>query len=189
MLITIDNLLGTPIMSLQTGTQLAVTTSAILDPRQMVITAFYAEGANLDHTPSVLYPSDIRELSDIGMIIDNADKIMSLEGLVRLEEIIGFGFELSGLKVVDERGHKLGKVSGYSVDSVSYSVMQVYTEQSLVRSFGTHGSTIHRTQIVSVSNDALVVQSPTVRDEVRKVTDDAKRAFANPFRGGVQPDN
>lgn len=189
MLVTIENLLNVPIMSLQTGAQLAKTTSAIIDPRQLVLSAFYVEGSNLDSSPSVLHPNDIRELSDIGMIIDNAHKIMSLDGLVRLNEIIGFEFELLGLKVVDERGHKLGRVSGYSLDASSYSVMQVYTEQSLIRSFGTLGSTIHRTQIVSVSNDALVVQSPTVRDEVKKVTDDAKRAFTNPFRGSAQPDN
>lgn len=188
MLISIDNLLNTPIMSLQTGTQLASTVRAIVDPRQLVVAAFYVEGGTLDHNPSVLHPSDIRELSDLGMIIDNADKIMSLDGLVRLQQIIDYDFELIGLKVIDEHGRKLGKVSGYSVDGSSYSIMQLYTEQSLIRSFGTLGNTIHRSQIVSVSNEVLVVQSPTVRDEVKKVTDDAKRAFANPFRGGAQPD-
>lgn len=175
-------------MSLQTGTQLATTTEPVVDPRQLVVSAFYVEGSGLGAEPSVVHPSDIRELSDIGMIIDNADKIMSLDGLVRLNEIIGFGFQLSGLRVVDERGRKLGKVSGYSVDSTSYSVIQVYTEQSLIRSLGALGSTIHRSQIVSVNNEQLIVQSPSVRDEVKKVTDDATKAFVNPFRGGAQPD-
>jgi uncharacterized protein YrrD len=190
MLVSIDNLLGVPIMSLQTGTQLAETLAPIIDPRQLTIVAFYVEGGGLEQSPSILHPADIRELSDIGMIIDDTDKLMSLDGLVRLEEIIGFKFELDGLKVVDEQGHKLGKVSGYSVDTTSYMVMQVYTEQSFIRSLSNMGSTIHRSQIVSVSNDALVVQSPTVRDEVKKVAQDASKAFTNPFRnGGTQPDN
>lgn len=189
MLITIDSLIRVPVMSLQTGAQLAETTSAIVDPRHLTITAFYVEGSNLDHSPSILHPTDIRELSDIGMIIDNATKLMSLEGLVRLKEVIDFKFELNGLKVVDEHGRKLGKVSGYSVDTMNYTIMQVYTERSLLRSFSTIGNTIHRTQIISVSNDALVVQSPTVREEVTQVAKDAGQAFVNPFRGGVQPEN
>ena len=188
MLISIDNLLEMPVMSLQTGAQLAQATGVILDPRQLTIAAFYVEGGGLEQSPSILHPSDIRELSDIGFIVDDATKLMSLEGLVRLEEIIGFGFELIGLKVVDEHKRKLGKVSGYSVETGDYTVMQIYTEQSLLRSISTMSSTIHRSQVVSVNNKVLVVQTPTVREEVTKAAQDASKAFVNPFRGGTIPD-
>jgi uncharacterized protein YrrD len=190
MLVSIDHLIGTPIMSLQTGTKLAETTAAIVDPRSLAIAAFYVEGPGLDASPSILHPSDIRELSDIGMIVDSTEKLMSLEGLVRLQEIVDFGFELLGLKVIDEHKRKLGKVASYSVETVSYSVMQVYTEQSLIRSLSTTGNTIHREQIISVNNELMVVQSPTIRGGVAKVAEDAGKAFVNPFRTGpAQPDN
>lgn len=177
-------------MSLQTGAQLAETTAAVVDPRQLSIAAFYVEGTGLEQNPSILHPSDIRELSDIGIIIDDTDKLMSLDGLVRLQEIIDFEFELIGLKVIDEHRRKLGKVAGYSVETLNYSIMQIYTSQSLIRSLSTMGSTIHREQIISVTNDVIVVQSPTVRDEVTKAAQGARNAFVNPFRSGdVQPDN
>lgn len=189
MLIAIDNLLGIPVMSLQTGTELAETTAAIVDPRHLSIVAFYVEGAGLEVSPSILHPSDIREISDIGIIVDSTEKLMSLDGLVRLEEIIEFDFELIGLKVVDEHRRKLGKVASYSVETTGYSIMQIYTEQSLLRSLSNIGNTIHREQIISVTNDVMVVQSPTVREGVSKVAQDAS-AFVNPFRsGGAQPDN
>jgi uncharacterized protein YrrD len=187
MLVSIDQLLNMPVMSLQTGAQLAETMTAIVDPRQMSIAAFYVEGAGLEQSPSILHPVDIRELSDIGFIVDDADKLMSLDGLVRLEEIIGFEFELIGLKVVDEHKRKLGKVSGYAVDTEDYTIMQIYTEQSFIRSISTMSSIIHRAQIISVNNKQMVVQSPTVRDEVRQVAKDAGRAFANPFRRSTLP--
>ena len=190
MLISIDNLLGIPVMSLQTGTQLAETTAAIVDPRQLSIVAFYVDGSGLEESPSILHPADIRELSDIGIIVDSTEKLMSLEGLVRLEEIIGFEFELIGLKVIDEHKRKLGKVASYSVETNGYTIMQIYTEQSLIRSLSTMGNTIHREQIVSVNNEVMVVQSPTVREGVAKAAQDASSAFVNPFRnGGAQPDN
>ena len=170
-------------MSLQTGAQLAETTSVIVDPRQLTIAAFYVEGSGLEQSPSILHPSDIRELSDIGIIVDDADKLMSLDGLVRLKEIIDFDFELMGLKVVDEHKRKLGKVSSYSVETMDYTIIQIYTEQSLLRSFSTMSNTIHRSQIISVNNKQMVVQAPTVRDEVKQVAKDARQAFVNPFRG------
>lgn len=177
-------------MSLQTGTQLAETTAAVVDPRQLSIAAFYVEGSGLEQSPSILHPSDIRELSDIGIIVDNTEKLMSLDGLVRLQEIIDFEFDLIGLKVIDEHRRKLGKVASYSVETLNYSIMQIYTSQSLIRSLSTMGNTIHREQIISVTNDVMVVQSPTVRDEVAKAAKDARSAFINPFRSGdAQPDN
>jgi uncharacterized protein YrrD len=184
MLISIENLLDIPVMSLQTGSQLAETTAAIVDPRQLTIAAFYVEGAGLEESPSILHPVDIRELSDIGMIVDDADKLMSLDGLVRLKEVIDFEFELIGLKVVDEHKRKLGKVSGYSIETTDYTIVQIYTEQSLLRSISTMSNTIHRSQVISVSNKQMVVQAPTVRDEVKQVAKDARQAFVNPFRGG-----
>lgn len=187
MLVSIEQLLTMPVMSLQTGAQLAQTVSAIVDPRQMSIAAFYVDGPNLEVSPSILHPVDIRELSDIGFIVDDADKLMSLDGLVRLEEIIGFDFEIIGLKVVDEHKRKLGKVAGYAVDTDNYTIMQIYTEQSFLRSISTMNSIIHREQIISVNNKQMVVQSPTVRDEVRQVAEDASRAFSNPFRRSAQP--
>lgn len=184
MLISIENLLDVPVMSLQTGSQLAETTAAVVDPRQLTIAAFYVEGAGLEESPSILHPVDIRELSDIGMIVDDADKLMSLDGLVRLKEVIDFEFELIGLKVVDEHKRKLGKVSGYSIETSDYTIVQIYTEQSLLRSISTMSNTIHRSQVISVNNRQMVVQAPTVRDEVKQVAKDARQAFANPFRGG-----
>lgn len=184
MLISIENLLDVPVMSLQTGSQLAETTAAVVDPRQLTIAAFYVEGPGLEESPSILHPIDIRELSDIGMIVDDADKLMSLDGLIRLKEVIDFEFELIGLKVVDEHKRKLGKVSGYSIDTTDYTIVQIYTEQSLLRSISTMSNTIHRSQVISVSNKQMVVQAPTVRDEVKQVAKDARQAFVNPFRGG-----
>ena len=190
MLISIENLLTVPVMSLQTGAQLAETTAALVDPRQLTIAAFYVEGAGLEQSPSVLHPSDIRELSDIGMIVDDATKLTSLDGLVRLQEIIDFGFELIDLKVIDENKRKLGKVSAYSVETVDYTIMQIYTEQSLIRSLGTAGNVIHRSQGISVNNDVLVDHSPTVREDNQEVAVDSSGVFVNPFRSGsAQPDN
>lgn len=185
MLLPIKRLLDTPIMSLQTGSELAHTTSPIIDPHKMTIVAFYVEGRLLEINPSVLHVIDIRELSDIGMIIDSSDKLMTTDGLVRLQDIIDYGFELNGIQVVDEQGRKYGKVSDYAIDPDSYTIQQIYTEQSLLKSLSNVSNVIHRSQIVSVTNERIVIKSPTVpADEVEE--GGIARALANPFRAKPQ---
>jgi sporulation protein YlmC with PRC-barrel domain len=141
----------------------------------------------LDQHPSILHVSDIRELSDVGMIIDNSDKLMSPDGLVRLQQIIDFHFKLIGVKVVDERGHKLGKVKDYVIEPETYTIQQLYTEQSLLKSISTMSNVIHRSQIISVTNEHITVSSPTIRDEIRNTAKES--GFTNPFRKGELPGN
>ena len=185
MLLPIERLLDAPIMSLQTGAELARIDEPIIDPRTMSVMAFYVKGNLVEETPSVLHVSDIRELSDIGIIIDDSDKLMGTEGLVRLQEIIDFGFILPGIKVSDDRGQKLGKVNDYVIDPETFDVIQIYTEQSLLRSLANASNVIHRSQIVSVTNQQIVVKSAIIPSE-RSATEAVADAFVNPFRSAPQ---
>src|SRR5690606_20388315 len=106
--------------------------------------------------------------------------LMSPEGLVRLQEIIDFDFHLNGTKVVDEHGHNLGKVDGFAMEPETYSIQQIYTKPTLMRSLTATTGIIHRNQIISVTNERIVVKSPTIVDEVKQ---QAGQAFANPFSG------
>jgi uncharacterized protein YrrD len=188
MLVSLKNLIDIPIMSLQTGSELARTVSPVIDPRQLTIIAFYVEGPSITYRPCVLHPSDIREIGDVGFIIDSDSKLMSLDGLVRLNEVIDFSFNILGLRVIDQNKRKLGKVSGYSIETEGFTIQQIYTEQSLLRSVSTAANTIHRSQIITVNDKEIVVQSPTVKEELQQVASSA-RSFANPFRGtSVQSD-
>ena len=173
-------------MSLQTGAELARIREPIIDPRQMVIVAFYVDGRMLDQHPSVLHVVDIRELSDIGIIIDDSDKLMSPEGLVRLQQIIDFHFKLIGIRVVDEQGHNLGKVNDYVVEPNTFTIQQLYTEQSLFKSLTTVSNVIHSSQIISVTNDRITVSSPTIREGVSEAAKTA--GFTNPFRKSELPE-
>lgn len=179
---TITSLLNLPVMSLHTGSRLAITSGVIIDPRKLTIAAFYVEGAMVS-SPAVLHPIDIREIGELGFIVDNDTKLMSLDGLVRLEEIIDFRCELIGLRVIDEDGRKLGKVSGYSIETEGYTIQQITTEQSLFRSFTSTGNTIHRSQIVSVSRQGILVKSTRISQAIQDASVPS-HSFANPFRAG-----
>ncbi len=189
MLLPIKRFLQVPVMSIQTGTQLAQTSGVIVDPRTLTVVAFLVSHNMESREQTILYPEDIREQSNIGMIVDSSDSLMTLDGLVRLQEIIDFDFELVGTVVENESGKRLGKVFDYAIDGDTFSIQQIYTKPTLLKSISSTGLTIHRSQVVTVTNERLVVKDATIKDEARQPA--TSRSFVNPFRSptpGQQPE-
>lgn len=149
-------------MSLQTGTQIGMAVRHIVDPRRLNIVAFYCEGPLIDFSPAILHTTDIREFSSIGLIVDSADNIMPPDDLVRLKEILDYNFELEGMQVIEEGGHKLGKIGGYTVDSDSFYIVKLQVRPTLLQSFGRAELLIDRTQISEINDKHIVVRRATV---------------------------
>jgi sporulation protein YlmC with PRC-barrel domain len=186
MLIPYDRLLQTPVMSLQTGTELARTDKVLIDPRDLTIVAYQLDGPVLDIRPSYLRPLDVRELSNMGLIVDSSDEFVGIDDVIRIKQVHDYQFDLIGLEVIDEKLKKLGKVASYNVDSDSFSVQQIVVKRPLLKSFGESQLLIHRTQIVEVSVSHIKVASGSnTQSSARPV-----REYSNPFRQtSVQPES
>ncbi|HET8690420.1 MAG TPA: hypothetical protein VFL81_03200 [Candidatus Saccharimonadales bacterium] len=187
MLLPIERFADAPLVSLQLETRIASLAEPIIDPRQLKLVAFYVDSPKSTDGDLVIFTGDIREVNPrLGMIIDNDDVITPLDDLVRLKEIIDFDFHLPGVKVVDERGRKYGKVTSYSLDPNSFFIEQLTVEPNILRSLNNAASLIHRNQIISVTNKQIVIKSPTVKAKqaIRQSAD-----FVNPFRDIKQPES
>ncbi len=184
MLLTIANMIDTPVMSLQTGTELARIGQPIINPHNLKIVAFYVHGPLVDFEPAVLFADDIRELGELGAIVDSTDNIMPPDGLVRLEEVINYGFKLDNIHVVDDRKHKLGRVENYTLDPDTFMVQQLYLKPTLMKQFSLASLTINRSQIVSIDNQKIIVRAPSVKDKVAKTVGNVAKSvpLENPFR-------
>lgn len=178
MLIPIDRLLNRPVMSLQTGGELARTSELIIDPRQLTIAAIYVVGKLLDHSPSILHTADIRELGPLGCIVNDSSALMPPDDLVRLQEIIDFDFRLIGIRVEDEDGRKLGKVQSATFEPTTYTIQQIITEQSWLQSIMESSHVIHRSQIIAVTNQKIVVHSAETKDQAP-----ARKRLTTPLSG------
>lgn len=188
MLLLSEQLKNVPVMSLQTGTELARTTECIIDPRSLSIPALYVSGPQVDHPPAVLHTDDIREAGELGFIIDGSTKIMELDGLVRLNEIIGYGFSLLSCTVFDQLNTKLGVVSDFSFDPQNFAIQQIYIRQPFLKRFSSTSHIINRSQIVSITRDKIVVDTP-INQEPAKESTESPTGFINPFRSqSPQPD-
>ena len=179
MLIPADNLTHMPVMSLQTGSELARTKTALIDPRTLTILAYEVSGPLLDRQPSYLRVVDIREIGNLGFIVDSSDEFVGLDDVIKLKEVHDFGFELNGITVVDEHHRKLGKVHGYVIEAGSFTIQQLQVKRPLLRSLNDTELLVNRSQIVNVTNDAITVKDATAPPEAIQQT---VRNYANPFR-------
>ena len=179
----VQNFIGTPVMSLQTGTELAATSQPVIDPRRLEIVAFYLEGSLLDFNPALLLAEDIREVSDIGFIINSSEELVSPEDMFSMQEILDLQFALEGMAVFDDTGSKLGKVMTYSVNSANFLVQQLYVQRPFLQNLVNTELLIHRSQIVNVTNKAITVRS--TRTPIKNpVATAQEKLFYNPFRSG-----
>jgi sporulation protein YlmC with PRC-barrel domain len=180
MLFPSERLIDTPIMSLQTGSELARTKSALIDPRNLKIVAYELSGYRLEQQPTLLLTKDIREISSLGIIIDSSDEFIGVEDVVRINEIYSLQFSLINKIVRDEKNSKLGKVIDYSMEPNSFIIKQLIVRRPLLKSFSDTEIIVDRTQIVEV-NDTTVIIKHDEREPAP--AQQAVKSFANPFRG------
>ncbi len=186
MLIPFERFVDTPVMSLQTGSELARTSNILVDPRDLTIVAYELTGPVLDQRPSFLRPVDVRELSNLGLIVDSSDEFVGLDDVIRINQVYDYHFSLLGLDVIDEKKKKLGKIQGFNVDSGSFSVQQITVKRPLLKSFGETELLIHRSQIIEVRESFVSVRSETTEEPTKS----SIRELANPFRTtNVQPES
>ena len=181
MLIFKDQLLDIPVMSLQTGAPIAHTASFIVDPRNLKVVGFYCSGPRLDVNPAILVTTDIREIGGMGIIVDNADVLASPDDLVRLKEVLSYQFTLDQKPVVDQLGHKLGRVLDFTLDSKSLYIVKLQVRPSGVwNSLKTTQLMIDRTEVVEVTDSQIIVKHAAIKEEATPAA--AKPILQNPFR-------
>ncbi len=186
MLILGTRLHNTPVMSLQTGGQLARTEKPIIDPGTLKIIAYEIDGPLLSSRPALLRTADIREFSRIGMIIDSNDEIIGLDDVIQIEKLYNLGFPLVGMTVVDDQKHRLGKVEDYTIDTASFIIQQLTVKRGFFKGLTDTGLLINRTQILEINDDMIVVKSASKRS-AEPIIRATRTEFINPFRS-TQPE-
>ena len=180
MILLESTLKNIPIMGVQTGSQLAHLSSAVIDPATLSIIAYQVDGHLLSHHPTYLRIADIRELSDIGVIIDSIDEFVEPGDVIKLDQIIRLNFPLIGMKVRDEKGSSLGKVIDFTLDTGSFYIQQLTVRRPMMRSLTDTELLIHRTQIIEINDKAIVVHSQAKAPEPERT--DVVGSYVNPFR-------
>jgi uncharacterized protein YrrD len=179
MLIAGSRIIDAPVMGLQTGGELARTKKAIINPRTLEIVAYELTGPLLNTQPSLLRVADVREFSDIGLIVDSSDEFVSPEDIIKLNEIYQLDFDPVGMHVIDEKKNKLGKVDSYIIETGGFVVQQLSVKRPLLKSFTDTHLLIHRTQITEINDEVIKVRSEVKPQPVSRAQ---RGTYHNPFR-------
>lgn len=180
MLLLASRLASTPVMSLQTGGELAKVTTPVIDPATLKIVAYRVKSPLLASSDLLLRIEDVREFSDMGFIIDSNDDFIESNDVIAIAELLKLNFSLDRRQVIDEKRHTLGKIIDYTVDVESFYVQQLTVKRPFLKSLNDTELLVHRTQIIEINDEAIVVHSRAEVPEHTKLT--APGSYANPFR-------
>ncbi len=187
MLLLAEKLQSAPVMSLQTGAEIARAEEAIIDPGVLDVVAYRVSGSRLEHNETILLTRDIREVGAIGLIIDSADELVALDEILKIKELTKLHFELIGLNVIDDLKHKLGKIYDYTVDPFTFTIHQIHVKRPLLKSLQTSDLIISRKQIIEVNNESIIVSSASLKERPSPAS--LAGNFINPFRSASPPNN
>jgi hypothetical protein len=172
-------------MGLQTGGELARTEREIINPHTLEVVAYELTGSLLDTRPTLLRVADVREFSDIGMIVDSSDEFVSPSDIIKLDEIYNLHFVLIGKTVIDTKRRKLGKVDGYTIETGGFVIQQLSIKRPFLKSLNDAQLLVHRSQIKEVNDHEIIVESEIkpAAPVMRAVRD----TYTNPFRKSAGP--
>ncbi len=183
MLVYASRLIGARVLSVQAGGAIAQVSEPIIDPDTLKIIAFRLSGPLVNKSPAnILDVSSIREYSNYGIVIDNIDELVAPDDVVKIAKVLELNFNLIGLKVETKKGSKLGKISNYTVTSDNFTTQQIIVKRPVIKSFVDPELTIHRKEIVEITDYKVIVKDEEKVIKARAEKEDFVPNFVNPFR-------
>ena len=179
MILLESTLKGAPILGLQTSDEIARLDNPVIDPATLAILAYEVKSPRLSET-TLLRIADVREMSDIGLIVDSADEFIGLDDVIKIRQIYDLHFSIIGKLVTDERRRKLGRVIDFTIETGNFVIQQLTVRRPIFRSLNDTELLIHRSQIIEINDNSIVVHSQA--DIPEKELHEVPGSYINPFR-------
>lgn len=162
-----ESFIGVDVLSLRTGSPIATTTQAIINPNNLRIEGWHVVDRFDKKKPLILLGSDVRDFLDKGIVVNDHEVLTAPKELVRLKPILELEFELIGKPVTTQSNKKVGKVSDYALESSSLFIKKLYVSQSLVKNFSGGTLSIDRQQIIEITTRRIIIDDPVDKATVK----------------------
>lgn len=154
------SLYSRPVMSMRTGSQIAMALEPIINPHNLKILGWWCKTAGARGN-LVLLAEDVREVMPQGLAVNDEEALVAPEDLVRHREILDIKFQLID-KTVKTKRQKLGKVSDFSYNDGMF-VQKLYVARPVTKIFSSQDTLlIDRTQILEVTDAYILVRDSEV---------------------------
>ena len=144
------------VLSIRTGDVVGKVTAPIIQPEGLNVAGFFVKPLR-EREDKVLVASDVREIGLGGLIIDDEEKLMDKDDLIRLKDVIKIDYKIIGKKVQTDKGRKIGKAQDYAVDDLTWEIQKIYAGRSILSDLTSTGVVIDRKQITEVTDKKIIV--------------------------------
>ena len=182
MIVYNSRLVGATVLSVQAGGPIGQISAPIIDPDNLKIIAFKVEGPGIDRRQNILDSRSIREYSDYGVVIDDADELVAPADVVKIEQVLELNFNLLTLKVETKKGSKIGQIIDFTVNSDDFLVQQILVKRPIMKRLIDPELLISRKEIVEVTDYKIIVRDEEKVLKSRAAKEDFIPNFVNPFR-------
>ena len=183
MLVYNSRLIGTPVLSVQSGGPIGYIAGLIIDPNGLKTLAFRLNGPLVNKSPTnLLDVSSIREYSNYGFVIDDIDELVSEDEVVRISEVLKLNFDLLTLKVETKKRSKLGKIIDFTLTSEDFLVQQLIVKRPAIKAIIDPELIVPRSEIVEITDYKVIVKDEEKTIKKKAATTEFVPNFVNPFR-------
>ena len=184
MLLNGSKLINTPILSLHLGAPIGVVKDVVVDPNDLRIIALIVNGpqAGNGEYGNILDIRSIREYSNLGMIIDSIDDLVSPGDVIKIDNVMKLNFSLNGLNVKTKKGTKLGKIYDFTFEPSSMMVQQMIVKRPVFKAIIDPELVIGRSEIKEVNDYDIIVKDEEQKIKKETMKNDFVPNFVNPFR-------
>ncbi len=183
MLITSTRLIGTLVLSMQTGGPIGRVVEPIIDPDNLKIIAFHLAGSLIPRDgANILDTSSIRDHFKNCFVVDDIDELVAPSDVVKIAKILELNFDLIGLKVETKKGSKLGKIIDYTINLDDLTIQQIIVKRPTLKSLIDPELTIHRKEIVEITDYKVIIKDEEKVIKAKAEKENFVPNFVNPFR-------
>ena len=182
MLVANSRLISTPILSVQAGGTIGRVIGTIVDPDTLKIIAFYLDGPEINKSQNILDARSVREYSQLGMVIDDVDELVTPDEIIHISKVLALNFDLLILKVETKKGSKLGKVTDFTVTTEDFILQQIIVRRPAIKALIDPELTISRKEIIEVTDYKIIIKDEEKTLKQKAAKEEFVPNFVNPFR-------
>lgn len=115
-----------PVGSLEEAEMVGKVFRLAVDPEEQKLIGFSVKtGGYFAKTP-VVSMADVIDVDKNGIVINSKDSLIDQNEIVRMDDILKKKFSIIGLKVIDKKKKKIGRVEDVLIDASTGEILRIY---------------------------------------------------------------
>jgi len=163
MLIPISHLLGKPVKSLDSESNIGLVENILIDPENGKLLAFLVRTGFIFIKIKLLSPTDIAGLTPDFLVVHDSDSLILPEEIIKAKKVLDQKIFVLGSMVKTKRGKILGKCSDLWIESATNEVVKFYVKSTPLAGPLAEDRIIPIEKVIRITRSQIVVKDDVVK--------------------------